>query len=82
MFQHMMFLEDWNKEAIDLMSILTDSDTNNGCTVCPQFDATNGTIKNANGDFAPEYRIFVEDLLSAIPRHLRKTRHFLPSSIE
>ena len=26
--------------------------------------------------------MFVDDLLSAIPRHLRQTRHFIASSIE
>ena len=67
---------------IALMSLLTDGDTNAACTVRPQFDATNSMVKNANGDFVPEYRMFVDILLSVIPRHLQKTRHFIASSIE
>ena len=39
-------------------------------------------VKNANGDFVLEYRIFVDDLHSIIPRHLRQTRHFITPSIE
>ena len=78
----MAYQEDWNKEAINLMTLLTDNDINDACTIRPQFDNTNGTVNNTDGDFAPEYRMFVDNLLSAIPRHLRKTRHFIASSIE
>ena len=70
MFQHTAYQEDWNKEAINLMSLPADFNTDDACTDRPQFDATNGTVKNANGDFVPEYRMFVDDLLSAIPWHL------------
>ena len=70
MYQHTSYQEEWNKDAIDLMSLPTPSNTDAACTVRPQFDATNGTVNNANGDFVPEYRMFVDNLLSAIPRHL------------
>ena len=73
MYQHTLYQEGWNKDAINLMSLLTPSDTNAACTVRPQFDSTNGTVNNTNGAFVPEYRMFVDDLLSAIPRHLRQT---------
>ena len=50
--------------------------------ICPTFDEINGTVKNQEGDFVPKYRMFVDDLLSTIPRHLKNTRHFIASIIE
>ena len=82
MYQHTSHQEGHNKEAIDLMSLPTDDDNEAACTIRPQLDETNGTVIDDNGNFVPEYRMFVDDLLSAIPRHLRQTRHFIASSIE
>ena len=82
MYQHTSYQEGCNKDAIDLMSLPTDGNNGAACTIRPQFDATNGTVIDANGNFVPEYRMFVDDLLSAISRHLRQTRHSIASSIE
>ena len=42
----------------------------------------NGTVNDEQGKFVPEYRMFVDHLLSAIPQHLNNTRQFIASSIE
>merc|ERR1712086_728508 len=64
------------------MELPDEDDDTHACTVRPQFDAMNDTVNNEQGKFVPEYRMFVDDLLSAIPRHLKNTRQFIASSIK
>ena len=71
-----------NNKAINLMQLPDDDDNTNACTIRPHFDEKNSTVKNSEGMFVPEYRMFVDNLLSAIPRHLKNTRHFITSSIK
>lgn len=47
----------------------------------PKFDQYDGPTTNANGDFVPEYHMFVDDFLGAIMRHQGKTRQLIASSI-
>ena len=62
------------------MNLLDEDDDTDACKIRPQLDKLNGTVKNENDDFVPEYRMFVDDLLSAIPCHLKNTQHFITSS--
>ena len=55
------------KEALDLMELPDEDDDTHACTVQPQFNRMNGTVNNEQGEFVPEYRMFVDNLLSAIP---------------
>ena len=71
-----------NEEALDLMELLDEDNDTHACIIRPQFDTLNGTVNDEQGKFVPEYRMFVNNLLSAIPQHLRNTRHFIASSIE
>ena len=82
MYLHTDYQEKLNEEALNLMELLDEDDDTDACTIRPQFDKFNGTVNNEQGKFVPEYRIFVDDLLSAIPRHLKNTRHFIASSIK
>ena len=70
-----------NEEGINLMTLPDDNDNTNAYTIQPQFDEKNGTV-NTKGVFVPEYRMFVDNLLSAIPCHLKNTCYFIASSIE
>ena len=80
MFQHTSYQEQMNNEANDLMTLPDDNDTGDACTIRPQFDKINGTVQDSAGAFVPEYRISVNNLLSAIPWHLMQTCHFIVSS--
>ena len=64
------------------MELPDEDDDTHTCTIRPQFDKFNGTVNNEQGKFIPEYQMFVDDLLSAIPPHLKNTRDFIASSIE
>ena len=64
------------------MELPDKDDDTHACTIQLQFDKFNSTINNNQGKFVPEHQMFVYDLLSAIPRHLNNTRHFIASSIE
>ena len=70
-----------NKEALDLMELPDKDDDTHACTIRPQFDTINSTVNKEQGKFVPEYRMFVDNLLSAISRHLKNTRQFIASSI-
>lgn len=62
---------------------LPDEDVNTeACTIRLQFEKFNGTVKNENGNFVPEYRMFVNNLLSTISRHLKNTQHSIALSIK
>ena len=56
-----------NKEALDLMDLPDEDGDTQACTIRPQFDTINRTVNDEQGKFVPEYRMFVDDLLSAIP---------------
>ena len=71
-----------NEEALSLMDLPDKDDDTHACTIRPQFDTLNGTINDEQGKFVPEYRMFINDLLSVIPRHLRNTLHSIASTIE
>ena len=71
-----------NREAIELMTLPINNDTTKSCLIRPIFNEINGTINNQEGGFVLEYRMFVDDLLSAILRHLKNTHHFIASSVE
>ena len=71
-----------NKEAINLMTLPDENDTTKSCTICPIFNKTNDTVNNQKGDSVPECRMFVDNLLRAIPRHQKNTRYFIASSVE
>ena len=71
MYLHTDYQEKLNEEALNLMELPDEDDDTNACTIRPQFDKFNGTVNNERGKFVPEYRMFVDDLLSAIPRHLK-----------
>ena len=64
------------------MELTDEDDDTHACILRPQFDKINGTVNDEQGKFVPEHRMFVDDLLSAIPQHLRNTRQFIVSSIE
>ena len=66
----------------DLMELPDKDDDTNACTIRPQFNKFNGTVNNKQGKIIPEYWMFVDDLLSAIPHHLKNTRHFIALSIK
>ena len=63
MYNHTRYQEEMNKEAINLMTLPDDNCTTEAYTICPIFDEINGTIKNQEVDFVPEYRIFIDNLL-------------------
>ena len=71
-----------NSKAINLMTLPNENNTTESCTIWPIFNKINGTVNNQEGEFVLEYRIFVDNLLSAIPFHLKNTRHFIASSVE
>ena len=81
MYLNKDYQEAMNKEALDLMGLPDEDEDTHACTIRPQFDTINGTVNDEQGKFVPEYRTFVDDLLSAIPRHLKNTRQFIASSI-
>ena len=64
------------------MTLLDEDVDTNLCTIRPQFDKFNGTVNNEDGDFVSEYCMFVDNLLSPIPCHLKNTQYFIASSIE
>ena len=67
MYLNTDYQEAMNKEALDLME-LSDKDNNtHACTIRPQIDKTYGTVNDERGKFVPEYPMFVDNLLSAIP---------------
>ena len=39
-------------------------------------------VLNVEGNFTPKYRMFVDDLISAILCHLKNTHHFIAPNIE
>ena len=82
MYLNIDYQEERNKEALDTMELPDENDDTHACTIRPQFDTINGTVNNEQGKFVPEYQMFVDNLLSAIPRHLKNTRQFITSSIE
>ena len=82
MYLHTDYQEKLNEEALNLMELPDKDDDTDACTIRPQFDKFYKTVNNEQGKFVPEYRMFVGDLLNAIPRHLKNTRHFIASSIE
>lgn len=45
-------------------------------------DEHNKTVLNKKGEFVPKCCMFVDDLLSTIPCHMKNARHYIPSSIE
>ena len=67
MYLNTDYQEAMNKEALNLMELPDEDDDTHACTVRPQFDTMNGTVNNEQGEFVLEYRMFVDDLLSAIP---------------
>ena len=71
-----------NKEALDLMELPDEDDNTHACTIRPQFDTINGIVNNEQGKPVLEYRMFVDNLLSAIQCHLKNTRQLIASSIE
>lgn len=82
MYLNTNYQEKLNKEALDFTN-LPDKDIDiDACTIRPQLDKFNGTVNNESGVFVPEYRMFVNDQLSAIPRHLKNTFHFIASSFK
>ena len=82
MYLHTNYQEKLNKETLNLMNLPDEDNDTDACTIRLQLDKFNGTVKNENDDFVPEYRTFVDNLLNAIPRHLKNTQHFVASSIE
>ena len=81
-FMNTTYQEELNREALDLFELPKASDKTQPCQIMPKFDKYNGPITNANGDFLPQYRIFVNNLLGAITRHQGKTRQLIASSIK
>ena len=67
MYQNTDYQETMNEEALDLMELPDKNDDTHVCTMRQQFDTLNGTVNDEQGKFVPEYRMFVDDLLSAIP---------------
>ena len=82
MYLHTTYQEKLNKEALNLMDLLDEDDDTDACTIRPQLGKLNGTVKNENSDFVPEYRMFIDNLLSTIPHHLKNTQHVVTSSIK
>ena len=82
MYTYPRYQEEINKEAINLMTLPNKNCTKEACTIRLIFDEINGTVNNQEDDFVPVYRMFVDNLLSAITPHLKQTRHFVTSSIE
>ena len=56
-----------NEEALDLMELPDEDDDMQACIIRSRFDTLNGTVNDEQGKFVLEYRMFVDDLLSAIP---------------
>ena len=81
-YLHTSYQEVLNEEALDLMDLPDEDDDTHACTIWSQFDKFNGTVNNEQGKFVPEYQMFVDDLLKAIPWHLKNTQLFIASSIE
>ena len=71
MYLHTKYYEKFNKEALDLMNLPDEDDATDTCTFRLQLDKFNGDVNNEKGVFVPEYRMFDDDLLSAIPSHLK-----------
>ena len=67
MYQNIDYQEAMNEEAFGLMELPDEDDDTHACTIRPQFDTLNGTVNDEQGKSVPEYRMFVDDLLSAIP---------------
>lgn len=83
LFMHIDYQIKINQEALDLFTIATNcSNTKEFCQVVPIIDQFNEKVTDKNGNFIPEFRMFVDDLLSAIPRHLIMTNLLIVSSIE
>jgi len=72
-----------NQEALELFDLPSDcSKDEDRCQVVPVEDLFNKKVTNDKGIFIPEFRMFVDDLLSAIARHINKTELLIASSIE
>ena len=82
MYKHTNHQEELNNKALDFFKLPDKNDTSELCTVHPNFDDINTPVKDKDGDFVPEFWIFVDDLLSAIPCHENNTGHFIASTIE
>ena len=82
MYLNTDYQEAMNKDAFDLMELPDEDDDTHACTIRPQFDKINDTVNDEQGKFVPEYQMFVDNLLSAIPQHLKNIRQFIASSFE
>ena len=82
MYLHTNYQEAINEEVLDLMELPDENDDTHACINRPQYDKFNGTVNNEQEKFVPEYRMFVDDLLSGIPCLLKNTRQFFTSSIK
>ena len=82
MYKHTHHQEELNKEVIDLFNLPDEEDLSEPYTVRPHFDNFNKPVIDKEGAFAPEFWMFVNDLLSAIPHQEKNARHLIASSIE
>jgi len=83
LFLNSTYQVELNKEALELFTLPSDcSNTEERCQVVPNPDKYNPKVTDKDGNFTPEFRMFVDDLLSAIPRHLKLTKLLIASSIE
>ena len=82
MFKHTNHQEVLINEALELFKLLYEDDDLKPCTVKPHFDHINTPVVDKEGVLVPEFWIFLDKLLSAIPHNNNNTRHFIASSIE
>ena len=82
MYKHTNHQKELNNKALDIFDLPDEDDLSEPCTVRPHFDDINKPVVNKEGVFVPEFCMFVDDLLSAIPRQEKNTCHFIVSGIE
>ena len=82
MYRYTHHQQELNADAFVLFDLPDKEDLSEPCTVWPHFDEFNKPVVNKDGAFVPEFWMFVDNRLSAIPRQEKNTRHFIASNIE
>ena len=82
LFMHAVYYKELNQESLTLFELPSGNRATDGCKVFPKQCKFHGKVVDENGNFTPEFKMFVDNLLAAIPRHLEQTEQLKAACLE
>ena len=82
LFMHAVYYKELNEELLVLFELPSETHTTEGCKVFPKQCKFQGKVVDKKGNFTLEFKMFVDNLLAAIPRHLEQTEQLITACLE